>query len=78
MESLQWAANQSEVPGQDTALGVNQPAGGTVEARLEQMLGGIQAGAEKLKTTKEDGDDISSGREISPLVEGQTIRSQEG
>ena len=37
---------------------MNQPAGGTVLARLQHLLGRVQTGAEELETTEEDGDDI--------------------
>ena len=62
VESFQWAAHQGQVPGEDAALGVDQPAGGQVRARLQQLGGGVQAGAEQLEATEEDGHDISSGQ----------------
>ena len=62
VESLEGAANQGQVPGQDAALGVDQPAGGQVLARLQQLGGGVQAGAQQLEATEEDGHDIGSGQ----------------
>ena len=42
---------------------MDQPAGGEALAGVQQLVGGVQAGAEQLETTQEDGHDVSSEHE---------------
>ena len=61
VESLERAAHQGQVPGEDAALGVNQSAGGKVLTGVQQLVGRLQAGTEQLETAEEDCDQVGSG-----------------
>ena len=71
MEGLERAANKEEVPGEDVALGVDQPAGGVVLHGVEQLVGGVQTGGQELEAAEENSD------EVRPVL-GDSLQTRSG
>ena len=57
---LERAADQDEVPCEDVALGVDEPRGGVGLHRLQQLLGGVQAGGEQLEAGQQHHHQVST------------------